>query len=159
MTAKIQPRFDINALRKRAGETAFARGEAYHRDGQVILLAVEEARVLAQVEGSEDYRVELNGRGKAFAGECSCPAYADWGICKHMVATALAANGTSDGQEGSVGALSRIREHLKKKDVGALVEMIVELAVDDPALSAGSTFRQPLRCGAVKRTLNDVCGN
>jgi len=134
MKTKSTPRFDINALRKRAGEKVFARGEDYHRDGHVVLLAVEQARVLAQVEGSEDYRVELNGQGKAIGGDCSCPAFEDWGVCKHMVATALAVNSAGSEGEEAVGALTRIREHLKKKDVKVLVEMIVELAADDPAL-------------------------
>ena len=48
--------------------------------------------MLAQVAGTEDYRTELTGRGEDFDGECSCPAFEDWGFCKHMVATALAAN-------------------------------------------------------------------
>jgi uncharacterized Zn finger protein len=30
----------------------FARGEAYRRDGQVIILSIESQRVLAQVAGS-----------------------------------------------------------------------------------------------------------
>ncbi len=135
MKTKNTARFDIEALRRHVGEKVFARGEAYHRDGQVTLLAIEQARVLAQVEGSEDYRVELTGRGKKIGGMCSCRAFEDWGTCKHVVATALAANAAGDdGETGSIGALSRIREHLRKKDVGVLVEIILELAENDPAL-------------------------
>lgn len=136
MKAKSTPRFDVEALRRRAGPKVFARGEAYHRDGHVILLAIEPARVLAQVEGSEDYRVELTGRGKTLGGECSCPAFEDQGTCKHMVATALAAN-AAGGNGDAVGALSRIRGHLMKKDAGTLVGIILELAGHDPSL-----FRQ-----------------
>src|SRR5437016_4990039 len=39
-------RFDIDALRGLAGEKVFARGEAYHRDGQVVILSIEPERVL-----------------------------------------------------------------------------------------------------------------
>jgi hypothetical protein len=79
MKANNRPRFDIDALRELAGDKVFARGEAYHRDGQVELLAIEPARVLAQVTGTEDHRTVLTGRGAKIDGECSCPAFDDWG--------------------------------------------------------------------------------
>lgn len=135
MKAKNRPRFDIEALRELAGEKVYARGEAYHRGGQVEILAIEPKRVLAQVAGTEDYRTVLTGRGTAIDGECSCPAFEDWGFCKHMVATALAANAAGDGAEAEgAGALARIREHLKSKGTDALVEMVVSFAERDPAL-------------------------
>jgi len=135
MNVRNALRFDIDALRRRVGEKTFARGEAYHRAGRVILLSLEHERVLAQVEGSEDYQVELHGRGRTFDGECSCPAFQDSGICKHMVATILTANESdSDEKTGSIGALSRIRDHLSKKTVDALTEMIVEMAAKNPVL-------------------------
>ena len=134
MTVENLPRFDIEALRRRAG-AAFARGEAYHREGRVEILAIEARRVLAQVEGTEDYRVNLLGKGETIGGECDCPAFDDYGFCKHMVATALAANEIDPGVEPvGVGALARIRAHLEDKPRGALVAMIVELAERDPAL-------------------------
>jgi len=71
MKAKDRPRFDVEALRDLAGEKVFARGEAYYRDGQVEILAMEPARVVAQVSGTEDYRTVLTGRGKRIGGECS----------------------------------------------------------------------------------------
>ena len=135
MKTKDRPRFDIDALRDLAGEKTFARGEAYHCDGQVVILSIDQERVLAQVAGTEDYRTVLIGRGREIAGECSCPAFEDWGFCKHMVAAALAANSAgADSDAESVGALSRIRDHLKKKDVDSLVGMIVDLAEHDLAL-------------------------
>ena len=41
MKAKERPGFDVDALRSLAGEKAFARGEAYHRGGQVEILVIE----------------------------------------------------------------------------------------------------------------------
>jgi tetratricopeptide (TPR) repeat protein len=90
--------------------------------------------VLAQVAGNDDYRTVLTGRGKKIGGECSCPAFTDWGFCKHMVATALAANealdeaAAADREVDGAGTLDRIRAHLKAKSVDVLVDMIVELA-------------------------------
>ena len=130
-----RPRFDIDTLGEIAGEKVFARGEVYYRSGQVQLLAIEPGRVLAQVEGTEDYRTELTGGGDRIGGNCSCPAFEDWGVCKHMVAVALAANAASmDANAEGVGALSRIRAHLKQKSVDALVGIIMDLAERDAAL-------------------------
>src|SRR5208337_4543600 len=127
-------RFDVEALKTRFGGTVFSRGEAYHRDGRVRMLSVMPARVLAEVEGTEDYRVEVTGRGAEIGGECSCLAFEDRGICKHMVATALAANAAGDDDGEARGPLARIRDHLKAKSVEELVEMIVGLAEADPDL-------------------------
>jgi uncharacterized Zn finger protein len=130
---KARMRFDVATLRDIAGEKVFARGETYHRDGQVVLLSVERERIVGQVAGTEDYRTEILGRGKRIDGECTCPAYEDWGFCKHMVALALAANEAGPDADGT-GALAHIRDHLKKKSVDALVEMILEIAERDAAL-------------------------
>jgi uncharacterized Zn finger protein len=132
---KTRIRFDLGALREIAGEKVFKRGNEYYEDGQVQILALEPDRVLAQVSGTDDYRTTLTGLGKTIDGECSCRAFEDWGFCKHMVAVALAANAAgADGETDGVGALGRIRAHLKEKGVDALVEMIVEIAERDPDL-------------------------
>lgn len=135
MKAKDRPRFHLDTLRKRAGEKVFGRGEAYYRDGQVVLFHVGPVRVVAQVAGTDDYRTELTGRDKKFGGECSCPAFEDWGFCKHMVATALAANAAGpDAETTGAGTLARIRDHLRRKGIDALIEMMVEMAERDSSL-------------------------
>jgi uncharacterized Zn finger protein len=133
MTVENLQRFDVAALKRLAGG-AFARGDAYYREGRVEILAFEPRRVLARVTGTEDYRVNLLGAGETIKGECNCPAFDDYGFCKHMVATALAANATGHAHEQSSGVLARIRAHLEDKSNGVLVAMIVELAERDPAL-------------------------
>jgi len=135
MKAEPRPRFDIDTLRALAGDKVFARGEAYYYDRQVEILANEPNRVLAFVAGTEDYRTVLTGCGAEIGGECSCPAFADWGVCKHMVAVALTANAA--GAEGAAqggGALAQIRDHLKAQGIDALAAMVVDLAERDPAL-------------------------
>lgn len=127
-----QHRFHVETLRERAGDKVFARGLAYHQAGQVTILAVEPARVVARVTGSEVYRVVLTGSGARIGGECSCPAFEDFGFCKHLVATALTAN-DSDSATGN-GALERIRAHLRAKDVESLVALIMDLAERDDLL-------------------------
>ena len=135
MKTSDRSRFEIGALRALAGDKVFARGAEYHRDGLVQIIALEPGRVLAQVAGNEDYRTVVTGHGTQIGGECSCPAFEDWDLCKHIVAAALAANASAgDPEAEGRGALSRIRNHLKTKSVDALAAMIVDLAERDPML-------------------------
>jgi hypothetical protein len=135
MKAKVPARFDIDALRELAGAEVFARGQEYQRDGRVQLLSLNSNLVLAQVAGTEDYRTALTGRGENIGGECSCRAFEGAGFCKHMVAAALAANAAGDGAEPeAAGAVSRIRNHLKRKGIDALVDLVIELADEDQEL-------------------------
>jgi uncharacterized Zn finger protein len=128
-------RFDVATLREFAGEKVFARGVAYHEDGQVEIVSIDSARVVARVIGSEVYRSQLDGLGKKLSGECSCQAFADRGFCKHLVATALAANDLQPGElEKTAGRLTKIRDFLRAKGVELLVEMITGLAERDPEL-------------------------
>ena len=129
------PRFDIETLRNLAGETAFARGQAYLRSGHVQILEIDPKRVLAQVVGTKDYRTELTGSGKHIRGSCSCPVVTEQYFCKHMVATALAANGGAGSPElEGADRLSRMSVDLYGKSVEALVEKIVQLAWREPSL-------------------------
>src|ERR1700692_1889025 len=84
--ASTSPRYGTLPARKSS------RGAAHHEDERGEVVSFDGARVRARVIGSEVYRCELVGSGKKFSGKCSCPAFSDWGFCKHLVATALTAN-------------------------------------------------------------------
>jgi uncharacterized Zn finger protein len=134
-TAGGLDRFDVAALRDVAGEKVFARGAAYHEDQRVEIVTFDRTRILARVIGSEVYRCELVGTGRKFSGECSCQAFSDWGFCKHLVATALAANSLGPGAlEQASSRFAKIREYLRAKGVEGLVEMVVGFAERDPSL-------------------------
>jgi uncharacterized Zn finger protein len=127
--------FDVAALRDVAGEKVFARGAAYHEDERVEIVSFDGARVRARVIGSEVYRCELVGSEKKFSGKCSCPAFSDWGFCKHLVATALAVNSLGPkALEQASSRFAKIREHLRARGMEELVEMVVGLAERDPSL-------------------------
>lgn len=131
----VPPRFDIATLRNVSGEKVYSRGAIYHEDGQAEIISIERSRVLARVTGTEIYRSELRGKGKRFSGNCSCPAFSDWGFCKHLVATALAANDlTPEAVEQAANRFSKIRDHLRAKGVEPLVEMIINFAEHDAEL-------------------------
>lgn len=135
MTSKSRPRFDLRTLKDLAGDKVYARGEAYARDGKVEILDSRPGRVLTQVAGGDDYRCLVTGQGTAIAGECSCPAFARDGFCKHMVAAALAANAAAaSGEAGTGSVLERIRAHLETRNAEALIALIMDMAERDPAL-------------------------
>src|ERR1700730_18304952 len=125
--------FDLGAIRKQAGGKTFERGKEYFDDDCVEILLLEPKRVVALVAGTEDYRTVVTADGKEISGECSCPAFGDWGFCKHMVAAALAANAAKN-DSGAAGALPRVREHLQAKSKDQLVDMVLELAEWHPEL-------------------------
>ena len=113
MKTKGPTRFDLAAIRRQAGGKTFERGKEYFEDDCVEILSLEPKRVIAQVAGTEDYRTVVTVDGKEeYGGECSCPAFGDFGFCKHMVAAALAANAVKDDSEAA-GVVPRLREHLQ----------------------------------------------
>jgi len=128
-------RFDIAKVKKLAGGKTFERGEEYFEDGSVEIQSLTPLRVVAEVAGSEDYRTILTGRGSEIGGSCSCPAFAEQGFCKHMVATALAANAEGgDIEVATTEARTRIRPYLKSKAAEDLVDLILDLAEQYPEL-------------------------
>jgi uncharacterized Zn finger protein len=128
-------RFDINTLRELAGAKSFARGQDYHRSGSVEILSIRPGKVVAEVTGTDDYRTSLTGSGTEIDGECTCPAFSDWGFCKHLVAVALAANAVKEGVDGdAAGVMPRVREHLRAKSKDQLLEMVLGFAELQPEL-------------------------
>lgn len=135
MTDEPPPLFDMNAVRDAAGDKIFARGETYHREGRVEIVSLTPRRITAQVLGEQRYRVTLASRTERIDGECSCPAFDDWGFCKHMVATALAVNDLAGlTPEAGDAIFERIRNYLRGAGTETLVDMIVALAEQDDAL-------------------------
>lgn len=129
------PHYDLNALRETVGDKVLARGQAYHSDGRVELLDVKRNRIRARVAGTEIYQAELTGSGRRFSGTCTCPAFEREDFCKHLVATALAANAMDAGTVDSVrDHFMQIREHLRAKGIEALADMIMGIAERDADL-------------------------
>lgn len=126
----MTPRFDIDAIRRKAGDAVFARGEAYFTEGRVSIVDIGPGRMRARVSGDETWRVVLTGRGETIGGECSCPACIDHGFCKHLVAVAFAEVEPQD--DG--GPVARIRTWLSTRDPAALVDLLVEQAERDDGL-------------------------
>ncbi len=73
-------------LRATAG-SAFARGEAYWREGRVLSCALENDALDGLVMGTEKYRVRVTAPGGTLVSQCTCPVRE--AVCKHAVALSL----------------------------------------------------------------------
>lgn len=64
-------------LEDRAGTTTFRRGEEYFSVGAVGRLRATNDKIIARVEGTETYQVELHDDDGDLAYDCTCPHAAD----------------------------------------------------------------------------------
>jgi superfamily II DNA or RNA helicase len=89
------------AIRAAVGSAAYARGEAYHRQGRVVELRVDASGsvVHGTVAGGAPtpYTVTATVTGGTVNGRCSCPV---GGQCKHVGAVLLAACALEHGAAG-----------------------------------------------------------
>ena len=76
-------------LRDLAGPKVYARGEEYLASDHVQLHEHTRDEAIAEVMGSQPYRVELKLTSKGLIADCTCPAMSDYGFCKHAVALGL----------------------------------------------------------------------
>ena len=76
-------------LRELAGPKVYARGEEYLASDHVQLHEHTRDEAIAEVMGSQPYRVELKLMSKGLIADCTCPAMSDYGFCKHAVALGL----------------------------------------------------------------------
>lgn len=76
-------------LRERAGPKVYARGEAYAAGDHVRLHEHMRNEAIGEVTGTQPYRVELKLTSEGLIADCTCPAMADHGFCKHAVALGL----------------------------------------------------------------------
>ncbi len=76
-------------LRETAGPKVYTRGADYYEKECVNLLYHAPDEAVAEVEGSQTYRVELKRTTKGLEADCTCPAMSDYSFCKHAVAFGL----------------------------------------------------------------------
>lgn len=126
---------DRHALRRMAGERSFQRGEAYFAGGQVVSLTEHEGTVTAKVEGTRAYRVKLWPEDGEPGFSCTCPVGQDGAFCKHCVAVGLAWLQQADPKAaGPAVTMDDVRAYLAARDKSALVDLLMEQAMDDDRL-------------------------
>jgi uncharacterized Zn finger protein len=158
-------------LRTLAGDSYFARGEAYLRTGAVRSLSVGGSGVEAAVQGTRRYRVRLWIEDDALAFACTCPLGRDDVFCKHVVAVGLAWRAEGGAGTADVGASSRsppsppedaLRARLLSLDKDELVSVLIDCADEDGHLMRRLTLmaarQEPANtvASAWKRALDDA---
>ena len=139
------------ALRRLAGGKSFERGEDYFLSGQVKAFAEHEQTITAKVQGTQTYRVKLWLEYAELDYSCTCPMGVEGEFCKHCVAVGLTwlesreAKRPEKGQRASGVTMNDVRAHLLEQDKSALVQMLVEHAMEDDRL------RQRLLMKAAKK--------
>jgi len=158
-----------NALRELAGARSFERGEDYFDGGQVTSLVEHGGKLIAEVQGSEEYRVELSVRGGELEYDCTCPMGDGGAFCKHCVAAGLAWLANSPGRtsprksktaETPVVTLDDARQWLAKQEKSKLVEMLLDQAATDShlreqlLLEAAKSAGKGVNVAAIRQALN-----
>ena len=125
---------DRSFLRARAGARSYERGLGYFEAGCVEKVVLEGELLLATVQGTQRYRVELRPGEGSLEHSCSCPCGRDGAFCKHCVAAGLAfLEAGADPPEPWPEPLSldAIRERLEDLDREALQSLLLEQARAD----------------------------
>ena len=140
MSASLEEVLDRRTLRRIAGARSFARGEDYFASGQVGTVSENNGTIVAKVHGTRTYRVKLWIENGELEYSCTCPVGADGAFCKHGVATGLS---RLDGRQAEIPGKKRskpavtmddVRGYLAGQDKDALVNMLMEQAMDDDRL-------------------------
>jgi uncharacterized Zn finger protein len=121
-------RFDIDSLMDRLGDKRARRAQNYFNNGWVRVIAIEDGRALAIVTGETGklYNTEVRDDGE---GECTCPDFPLERTCKHIGATALAADALGPRDARALdGRLSVLRDTLAGEPRELLVARLMDLA-------------------------------
>ena len=126
-------------------EPYLSRGKEYFRDGLVKMITVKAELVKARVSGTSIYAVRLTLKNNLLQGHCSCPAFCDFGPCKHMAATCFALlYGVSDIDNRDAkerfdeyGCMER---YLNKHKKSELIEIILSMIARYPEIMEEYNF-------------------
>jgi uncharacterized Zn finger protein len=122
-------------------ERYLKRGRGYFAQGMVELTQVTPTKVTAKCAGTRLYKTRLELKNNILSGECSCPAFTDFGPCKHMAAVGYAVmakhkTGYTPSEEYAWRRDESIRleKHLTQKTKAELVMLLMQIMQDDPEL-------------------------
>lgn len=129
----------LEDIRSFIQEPYLSRGKEYFSDGLVKLLVVKSNEVKARIAGSSVYTVLLTFKNNALGGRCSCPAFVDFGPCKHMAATCFALLNTSQPHMNEDAAyrfdeVEGLEKHLRTLKKTELIELILDAAGKYPEI-------------------------
>lgn len=139
MTSALSDILSHSLLVQMAGTRSYERGEDYFDRGRVQSLAEYEGMLTAQVQGAEDYQVQLWVADNDLNHRCTCPLGIDGIFCKHCVAVGLAWLANPSAVQSERGArtaqatvtMQDVKSYLEQQDRGALVQLILDQAMQD----------------------------
>ena len=132
-----------------AGKAAYQRGEIYYQDGLVGDLRINGNSIIAEVEGTELYRVTLKHTARIFEGSCDCPASENFDFCKHCVATGLKYLEQNQSKEvlKDSKAEDLLKNYLLSLDKNVLAEQLEILISNDKILEDDWTLKAEIAAG------------
>ena len=89
LATTVQDRLAQTDFRDFVDETTFMQGVDLFRRGRVTCQRVTPQRIDFIVKESEPFSVTFELSDFELLTDCSCPDFADWGFCKHLIAAQL----------------------------------------------------------------------
>ena len=115
-------------------EPYLSRGKNYCERGLVNILYISKHRVRALCSGTKIYTVSIKLNNGRLEGKCSCPAWDDFGPCKHMAATCFTLidlhSQSSKNMKENMQKIQDIRLLLENKAQDELIEYVLAYCDD-----------------------------
>ncbi|MDO4575762.1 MAG: hypothetical protein Q4D98_11175 [Planctomycetia bacterium] len=121
------------ALQERTEPEFFDRGENYFRRGRVRIEEKDDEHILASVNGTHRYHVQLTVREQRLAGTCNCPVGRIGIFCKHLVATGLAYLSCPENVVGEKPAFDW-KQFVRTLSQEELVTLVLEMSARCPQI-------------------------
>lgn len=128
-------------LKKLAGSSVYARGEAYFNSAAVTRLKLADDVLSAKVAGSYTYAVKLWEEDDRIEYGCSCPHGEEGNFCKHCVTVGLAwvaesksAGCSKSAKQKKNNPWKEITDYVGLQDAATLAECLLEAAKRDDVL-------------------------
>jgi len=130
------------AIRDMTEERFYQRGIYYFVENRVTEIKEYKGQIVAKVQGTQKYTVKFSIVNNFFDYSCDCPVGVDGTFCKHCVAAGLELVANT-GKKAKVSGQTKkqevtmddIEKYLHKLNKNALVEMLMEQALNDDRLS------------------------
>ncbi|WP_231869845.1 DEAD/DEAH box helicase [Paenibacillus riograndensis] len=133
----------MKEIRETCGDTFYKRGKAYYEAGRVHNLECNEIGncYTAEVKGSKSYKVRIEFDEEAFIvdSDCACPAFKDYGSCKHEAATLIAISRL--GQKDSVKDKPQHLEQTTSFDLDLMLDSILKKQTAQGKPAAGQAYK------------------
>ena len=141
MSSTLTIPINRRALRRMAGARSYERGEGYAAIGRIGALSEHDGTITAKVHASPENRVTLWVEDEGLESSCTCRVGANGAFCKHCVAVGLVwlEQGSKGGGAPKVPGrpavtMEDVRQYLAGQDKNALVDILLEQAMDDDRL-------------------------